>query len=294
MKFIKTIILLIIVNINSFSQTDNSLLIEKANGFIKHSNNKDFENYTKLLIPSIYNNDEDMRLKYVELFDKLKKNDKKKYHSINTLKSNNNQAILEVKHGERQLYLFSLLNNENQWLFSTYYGELKVGHLLRDFKEIDSEILDFINPNWRKVEYLSINEKINEFKWKDLDGNIIKSSDIKDKIIVLNFWNQGCSPCFMEMPELNEIVKKHKDVVFLAPIPLKNKNQEKFVEILKTNILEKHKFDYQVVFFDNKEIYMGTYPTHVVINKDKIITDLFTGYSPSNIERLENSINEQK
>ncbi|WP_265446541.1 TlpA family protein disulfide reductase [Acetivibrio straminisolvens] len=58
-----------------------------------------------------------------------------------------------------------------------------------------------------------------DFTLKDLDGNTVKLSDYKGKIVFLNFWASWCGPCTSEMPEFEEVHKefsKGEDAVILA------------------------------------------------------------------------------
>lgn len=58
-----------------------------------------------------------------------------------------------------------------------------------------------------------------DFTLKDLDGNTVKLSDYRGKIVILNFWAVWCKYCKLEMPDLNELdkeLKKGDDAVILA------------------------------------------------------------------------------
>jgi peroxiredoxin len=58
-----------------------------------------------------------------------------------------------------------------------------------------------------------------EFSVKTLEGNTVSSSDLRGKIVVLNFWFIGCAVCRAQKPKLNELKAKfasHNDVVFVA------------------------------------------------------------------------------
>lgn len=58
-----------------------------------------------------------------------------------------------------------------------------------------------------------------DFALKDLDGNTVKLSDYRGKIVILNFWAVWCKYCKLEMPDLNELdkeLKKGNDAVILA------------------------------------------------------------------------------
>ena len=57
------------------------------------------------------------------------------------------------------------------------------------------------------------------FNVLDLQGNRLTTAELKGKVLVLNFWFIGCSPCEMERPSLNDLKKlyaENKDVVFIA------------------------------------------------------------------------------
>lgn len=51
-----------------------------------------------------------------------------------------------------------------------------------------------------------------------LNGEKIRLSDHKGKVILLNFWFIGCPPCMGEIPDINQVYKAYKDssVVILS------------------------------------------------------------------------------
>ncbi|MFN6964706.1 MAG: peroxiredoxin family protein [Pyrinomonadaceae bacterium] len=61
-----------------------------------------------------------------------------------------------------------------------------------------------------------------EFEVPTIDGKLYRSSDLKGKVVVLNFWFIGCPNCLGELVNLNSLRSKFKDerdVVFIAVAP---------------------------------------------------------------------------
>lgn len=118
-----------------------------------------------------------------------------------------------------------------------------------------------------------LNLQLPQFQYKDLEGRIINSEDLKGKPIVLNFWFTTCLPCIAEMPELNRIKEKYKssDIVFLS-ITYENKN--KVLEFLK-----KIKFTFQIIpnAKDYCDMFTNSYPLNIFVDRNGIINNIQYG-----------------
>ena len=58
-----------------------------------------------------------------------------------------------------------------------------------------------------------------DFVLNDINGNEVKLSDYRGKIVVLNFWAVWCKYCKVEMPDFNELnveFERGNDAVILA------------------------------------------------------------------------------
>ena len=51
--------------------------------------------------------------------------------------------------------------------------------------------------------------QIAEFSLPKLDGQTLRSEDLKDKIVVLDFWATWCENCVSEIPEFNRLEKEY-------------------------------------------------------------------------------------
>jgi len=121
-----------------------------------------------------------------------------------------------------------------------------------------------------------------------MNGNTIKLSEQKGKVVVINFWFTKCAPCVNEMPELNKLAEdfKDKDVLFLA-ITFNKK------DIIK-QFLDETAFNYTIAPNANDVITMygvQSYPTSIVINKEGEIALKEIGYRLNIKDVLTDSIN---
>ena len=125
------------------------------------------------------------------------------------------------------------------------------------------------------------------FSVTDINGNNYSLENLKGKVVVINFWFVECKPCVMEMPELNKLVEKfnNKDVVFLGFAMNEKDKLEQF--------LKKTTYKYNII--PGAKDVVGTYgvtsfPMHIVIDKNSIITFSVNGLGPTTIEDLEKAI----
>ena len=125
------------------------------------------------------------------------------------------------------------------------------------------------------------------FTATDINGKEYTLSDLKGKIIVMNFWFIECKPCLIEIPELNELVEKYENenVVFLGFA--KNDTSK------LTSFLENKKFLYNIIPNSTKVIddyNVFSYPTHIIIDQDAKVSFLSSGLGPTTIHDIENNI----
>jgi peroxiredoxin len=166
--------------------------------------------------------------------------------------------------------------------------EIKVV-VLRKASEEEKSLMKKMMESQKKKSEL-IGTKANGFSVTDINGNKYDLDQLKEKVVVLNFWFAGCKPCIMEMPELNKLVDefKGKDVDFLG---LSTDSAERIVSFLKTK-----EFKYNLVPECKKiaeSYYVQGFPTHVVIDKDSIIKLYESGLNSNTVENVETEINKQ-
>lgn len=70
-----------------------------------------------------------------------------------------------------------------------------------------------------KTAYKKNLEQAPDFIWEDLNGNEFKLSDLKGKVVVINFWATWCAPCVVEFPQMVNLAKIKNDnmvILFLS------------------------------------------------------------------------------
>jgi cytochrome oxidase Cu insertion factor (SCO1/SenC/PrrC family) len=132
-----------------------------------------------------------------------------------------------------------------------------------------------------------INQPLKPFHLTDLNNKKWDSKDLRGKTIVINFWFTACKPCIAEMIYLNKLVEENKDssVVFIAPAPENETQIKKF--------LKKYSFEYNITPSSTELIAsMGieNFPTHLVVDKEGIIRQVFIGYADDIKDKLQSEI----
>lgn len=77
----------------------------------------------------------------------------------------------------------------------------------------------FWNLNRAQQGAIQIGERVPPFTLTTFDGQVIKSSDLAGKVVVINFWASWCKPCEQEAEEMELVWQMYRDrgdVVFLG------------------------------------------------------------------------------
>ena len=119
-----------------------------------------------------------------------------------------------------------------------------------------------------------MNQMLPDFELTDINGYTIKSSDLKHRILAIDFWSITCPPCIAEMPTLNKLADSLKNkVTFLAFAPLDTKEELQ-------HFLLKHKFNYKIIPNSSdfaKSLGLNSYPTNFVVDRQGRIVSILEG-----------------
>jgi len=260
---------------------------------LEYQNKKEFVKYVDYLLPTYYNNNPLFKEKLVEIFTKMSIRDTTTTHFIKILKTSlvksQDQVLFQCKLRGTDAFVFGISNDGGEnWLFTQTYSKLiQFSQIIEQIPLIDTTFAQIVDPRFGKRINYDVGKIVSSFNYTDINGNNLKSENLKGKIIVLNFWATSCGPCILEMPELNKLVEKYKDknVVFIAPIVFANNESVK-------QFLLKNPFNYQIVLIDSKDYDITSFPTHIIINQELNVVEKLVGANPENIVKLENVLNE--
>lgn len=149
-------------------------------------------------------------------------------------------------------------------------------------------------PNKEEILKEMMELPMEDFEAVDFEGNKVKLSDYKGKIIFLNFWATWCPPCREEMPLMQEIYNEYKDqdVIILAVNPtsveLRGGNDSEKAEKQAKEFIQDSGYTFPVLL-DKEDKAWGIYqqrgiPTNYVIDKQGIIRYGFSGAFQSKIQ----------
>lgn len=126
---------------------------------------------------------------------------------------------------------------------------------------------------------IMIGHEATDFTLSTLNGEKVKLSDLKGKIVVLDFWATWCRPCRMSLPDVIEVTNEYKDkdvVLYTVNLGDPIENVKKFVELTG--------FKMQVLLDVDgsaaRDYLVSNIPQTVIVGKDGIVKVVRTGMAP--------------
>lgn len=144
---------------------------------------------------------------------------------------------------------------------------------------------DFISSNLLKV-----GTPAPYFEGLNTDGNKIRYSDYKGKLILLDWWYVGCKPCIKSMEDIQKLQDElgEESFTIIGMNPINKPNAIKRFE-------KKYNYNHQVILANNtfRDSYkIRAYPTLYLIGKDGKILFARAGYSSEFTTELKQVIKE--
>lgn len=125
-----------------------------------------------------------------------------------------------------------------------------------------------------------------DFTSKDVNGNTVRLSDYRGKVVLIEFWATWCGPCRELTPVLNKIYEKYKDKGFVI-LALASEDRDTVKDYIK-----EHRVKYPVLTATMETIkqygIIGI-PVSFLINKEGTIVSRHM-YTPDFVEELTTEI----
>lgn len=125
--------------------------------------------------------------------------------------------------------------------------------------------------------------KAPNFSLPNLQGNTVKFSDFKDKVVLVDFWATWCGPCKLEVPHLVDLYEQYRGQGFeIVGIALDSSGAEVVEPFVRENNMT-----YPVVI-GNREVAMAfggltAIPTAFLIDKSGNIVRKYVGYQEKTV-----------
>lgn len=133
-----------------------------------------------------------------------------------------------------------------------------------------------------------------DFSVEMLDGRFLKLSELKGKVVLLNFWATWCGPCMMEFKEIpDKILKRFEGKSDFVFVPISREETHETVRN-KMKQLKKDGIDFPVGIDPDKAIYSlyakSYIPRNYLIDKNGKVVHILIGYDAKEFAALADRI----
>ena len=132
-----------------------------------------------------------------------------------------------------------------------------------------------------------------DFTLRSNEGDNKKLSELRGKVVLLNFWATWCGPCRQEMPKLSELKELHDEYDFeLLGINI-DEDKNKALRVAK-----KLNVNFPILFDETKQVSkeysIDAMPMTILIDRDGTIRYIHRGYKENYIGLYQQQIKKLK
>lgn len=144
-------------------------------------------------------------------------------------------------------------------------------------KEAEAAARDANNVWFESLIRQFVSRPSSDFQLEGLAGQKIRLSELKGKVVLLDFWATWCAPCVQEMPHLVALYEKYKERGFeILAISVDGRGDRYKV----APFAEAHKMTFPVLFDEGvSTLYqVKGYPTVIFIDRQGNVRYVSTGF----------------
>ena len=115
------------------------------------------------------------------------------------------------------------------------------------------------------------------------NGKTIKLTDLKGRVILLDFWYRGCFPCLKATPDLIKMQEEFKNDLVIIGINDRDVKEDitDYYAYKKGNYFSTYKTETNI----SKNLKINTFPTFVIINQKGEIVKTEIGFDKGSIRK---------